>query len=234
MYPRVVSYRLEMVSKVREWLHQLRRTDRSTARLVGQAITALLDEGPSLGRPLVDRLKGSNLHNLKELRPRLQRHQRGARHLHIRPGTKRRPAGRWRQGWQLDGLVPASDPASGGALRRLPERKDAAMSTTHSYDRDSFLDEFFPEADERSQVEAGAQQLVNQSRAHRLAEMRRRLGLTQAEVAERMHVRQERVSAIERAKVDVSELRTLAAYIHALGGRMEVIADFGGERLVVG
>jgi hypothetical protein len=49
-----------------------------------------------------------------------------------------------------------------------------------------------------------------------------------------MHVRQERVSAIERAKVDVSELRTLSAYIRALGGRMEVIADFGGERLVVG
>jgi hypothetical protein len=43
--------------------------DRTTARLVGQAITALLEEGPSLGRPLVDRLKGSNLHNLKELRP---------------------------------------------------------------------------------------------------------------------------------------------------------------------
>jgi hypothetical protein len=65
----MVSYRLEMVSEVREWLHQLRRTDRTTARLVGQAVTALLDEGPSLGRPLVDRLKGSNLHNLKELRP---------------------------------------------------------------------------------------------------------------------------------------------------------------------
>jgi DNA-binding XRE family transcriptional regulator len=106
------------------------------------------------------------------------------------------------------------------------------MSTTHSYDRERFLDEFFPEAGERAQVEVGAQQLVNQSRAHRLAEMRRRLGLTQAEVAERMHVRQERVSAIERAKVDVSELRTLSAYIRALGGRMEVIADFGGERLV--
>lgn len=108
------------------------------------------------------------------------------------------------------------------------------MSTTHSYDRESFLDEFFPDSDERAEVEAGAQRLVNQSRAHRLAEMRRRLGLTQADVAERMHVRQERVSAIERAKVDVSELRTLSAYISALGGRLEVVADFGGERLVVG
>ena len=65
----MVGYRLEMVREVRDWLHHLRRTDRSTAILVGQAITALLDEGPGLGRPLVDRIKGSTLHNLKELRP---------------------------------------------------------------------------------------------------------------------------------------------------------------------
>jgi hypothetical protein len=53
-----VSYRLEMVNEVRHWLHRLRRTDRNTAILVGQAIAALLDEGPNLGRPLVDRIKG--------------------------------------------------------------------------------------------------------------------------------------------------------------------------------
>jgi hypothetical protein len=65
----LVSFRLEMVREVREWLHNLRRTDRTTAVLVGQAIAALLDEGPNLGRPLVDRIKSSTLHNLKELRP---------------------------------------------------------------------------------------------------------------------------------------------------------------------
>jgi DNA-binding XRE family transcriptional regulator len=108
------------------------------------------------------------------------------------------------------------------------------MNSTHSYDRESFLSEFFPDSADRAKVEVGAEALINISRAHRLAEMRKRLGLTQAEVADRMHVRQERVSAIERAKVDTSELRTLAAYINALGGRMEIIADFGGERLVVG
>jgi DNA-binding XRE family transcriptional regulator len=108
------------------------------------------------------------------------------------------------------------------------------MSSTHGYDREGFLTEFFPDTADRAEVEAGAQALINVSRAHRLAEMRKRLGLTQAEVADRMKVRQERVSAIERAKVDASELRTLAAYIAALGGRMEIVADFGGERLVVG
>ncbi|MFJ1458242.1 helix-turn-helix domain-containing protein [Nocardia sp. N2S4-5] len=108
------------------------------------------------------------------------------------------------------------------------------MSGTHGYDRESFLSEFFPDEADRSEVERGAQHLVEVSRATRLAEMRKRLGLTQAEVAERMHVRQERVSAIERAAINVSELRTLASYIEALGGRMEIIADFGSERLVVG
>jgi hypothetical protein len=69
VYRGCVACRLEIVTDVRDWLHQLRRDDRASAILVGQAITALLDEGPSLGRPLVDRVKGSNLHNLKELRP---------------------------------------------------------------------------------------------------------------------------------------------------------------------
>src|SRR5215468_10289730 len=64
-----MAYRLEIITEVRDWLHQLRRTDRASAILVGQAITALLEEGPGLGRPLVDRIRDSNLHNLKELRP---------------------------------------------------------------------------------------------------------------------------------------------------------------------
>lgn len=64
-----MSFQLEMVKEVRDWLHALRSNDRLTAVLVGQAIAALLDEGPNLGRPLVDRIKGSKLHNLKELRP---------------------------------------------------------------------------------------------------------------------------------------------------------------------
>ena len=69
VYDGRVTYRLAIVVEVRDWLHDLRRTDRASAILVGQAITALLEEGPSLGRPLVDRIKGSSLHNLKELRP---------------------------------------------------------------------------------------------------------------------------------------------------------------------
>jgi len=40
-------------------------------------------------------------------------------------------------------------------------------------------------------------------------------------------ITQGRVSAIEHAKPGATELRTLAAYVEALGGRLEIIADFG-------
>jgi hypothetical protein len=40
-----------------------------SADLVAAAIDLLAEHGPSLGRPLVDRVKGSKFHNMKELRP---------------------------------------------------------------------------------------------------------------------------------------------------------------------
>jgi hypothetical protein len=64
-----VPRRLVMTRQVRDWLHALRSGDPGTRRLVAEAIDCLLDDGPVLGRPLVDRIAGSRLHNLKELRP---------------------------------------------------------------------------------------------------------------------------------------------------------------------
>lgn len=58
-----------MVDEVRQWLHALRRTDQVTLRQISDALDLLAMEGPTLGRPIVDRIKGSTLHHLKELRP---------------------------------------------------------------------------------------------------------------------------------------------------------------------
>jgi hypothetical protein len=55
--------------QVREWLSHLVKEDPVTARLVRAAIRVLSEDGPALGRPLVDRIKGSRIKNLKELRP---------------------------------------------------------------------------------------------------------------------------------------------------------------------
>jgi hypothetical protein len=61
--------------------------------------------------------------------------------------------------------------------------------------------------------------------------MCRRLGFNQAQVAVRMAVTQGRVTAIENARPGATELRTIAAYVEALGGRLEIIADSGDQRL---
>jgi DNA-binding XRE family transcriptional regulator len=105
------------------------------------------------------------------------------------------------------------------------------MSEFHHYTRDEFLGEFFPDPADKAAITAGMDQLRAEQRAWRLTDMRRRLGITQAQVATRMGVTQGRVSAIEHARPGATELRTLAAYVEALGWRLEIIADFGDQRL---
>ena len=95
----------------------------------------------------------------------------------------------------------------------------------------SFLEEFFP--GQTDEVMRSAAALIAANRPRPLAEQRTRLGLTQAQVARRMGVRQERVSAIERAEPGATEVRTLASYVEALGGRLDIVADFGRDRIVL-
>src|ERR1700694_2477377 len=49
-----------------EWVDELEQPD---AEALLAAIRVLRDDGPSLGRPLVDTVKGSRHKNMKELRP---------------------------------------------------------------------------------------------------------------------------------------------------------------------
>jgi hypothetical protein len=55
--------------EVEAWFLDMCRTDPASADLVAEAIDLLAEHGPALGRPLVDRLKGSAFHHMKELRP---------------------------------------------------------------------------------------------------------------------------------------------------------------------
>ena len=58
-----------LLAPVDEWFLDLCESDPTTANRVMEAIDHLAQAGPGLGRPLVDRVHGSHLHNLKELRP---------------------------------------------------------------------------------------------------------------------------------------------------------------------
>jgi hypothetical protein len=66
----VAAWKLVVHPAVLEWLHEVRKADRLTAALIGRALEQVLNgRGPDEGRPLVDRIKSSRLHNMKELRP---------------------------------------------------------------------------------------------------------------------------------------------------------------------
>lgn len=52
-----------------EWLAWYGTVDSDSQALIVDAIDRLAEAGPNLGRPLVDRISGSRVHNLKELRP---------------------------------------------------------------------------------------------------------------------------------------------------------------------
>jgi PspA/IM30 family protein/helix-turn-helix protein len=119
--------------------------------------------------------------------------------------------------------------AARAAAERVPSGPAADGFT--AYLPESFLDEFFAGAETEVEIAAGA--LAARSRGYTLAEARQRMRLTQAQVALRMNVRQERVSAIERAEPGATEIRTLAAYVGALGGRLEIIAHIGDERITL-
>jgi hypothetical protein len=64
-----VAWEIYLTDDVLGWLDHLLRTDPDSHRQVVYAVETLAEAGPNLGRPLVDRVKGSTIHNLKELRP---------------------------------------------------------------------------------------------------------------------------------------------------------------------
>lgn len=67
--------------------------------------------------------------------------------------------------------------------------------------------------------------------AHRLAERRKGLGLTQTDVAERMGVTKSRVSQIERG--EASTVDVIARYVQAIGGHLQISAIFGDDLFIL-
>ena len=87
---------------------------------------------------------------------------------------------------------------------------------------------------DQNRVAAETERLHDVERSYRLQEIRKTRCANQASLADQMGISQSRVSRIERGELDHTELSTLRAYVAALGGTIEIVANFGDERLVVG
>src|SRR5580704_6689690 len=125
-----------------------------------------------------------------------------------------------------DAVLLSADVLLEARAGQAPEASARAYDDTRS-----LAEEFFP--GQAAEVEDGAAALAVRNRARTLAEERTRLGLTQTEVAQRMGVPQEQVAAIECAEPGTTDVRTLVSYIEALGGRLNLTADFGGDRVIL-
>jgi hypothetical protein len=70
-YTEEVRWEILLLEPVNDWFLALCKNAPAVADKVEQAVDELAIWGPQLGRPLVDRIHGSRIHNLKELRPRV-------------------------------------------------------------------------------------------------------------------------------------------------------------------
>lgn len=62
-------WEITLLEPVETWFLKLCEDDPESANRITDPLDFLAQEGPNLGRPMVDRIHGSRLHNLKELRP---------------------------------------------------------------------------------------------------------------------------------------------------------------------
>src|SRR5262249_35829750 len=139
------------------------------------------------------------------------------------------PADRGGQGGSVEDVVRPRDPPGGGTICGLPRRARKGrggrpMSGFSKWDRDGYRSRV---GEEEAARRRGA--IMAEQWGYQLAEQRKRLGFTQAGLAEIMGVTPGRVSQIEHG--EVSTVEALASYIAALGGRLELIADIGGHLL---
>lgn len=101
------------------------------------------------------------------------------------------------------------------------------MTSYTKWDRDAYIERVggLDEAERRRKA------LMARQSGQRLAEERKQRGLTQAQLAETMGVSPGRVSQIERG--ELSTIEAIARYVQALGGRLELVANFADHSLTV-
>jgi DNA-binding XRE family transcriptional regulator len=79
------------------------------------------------------------------------------------------------------------------------------------------------------EIESGARKMLALARGTQLGDARKEMGVTQKEIAAELGVSIARISQIEHGVV--SSFDVIARYVEALGGRLDLVADFGDRTL---
>lgn len=81
-------------------------------------------------------------------------------------------------------------------------------------------------------IDEAKERAIEEIASYRLAELRRALGITQAELATLVGKSQSAISQLEHGEIGLS-LETLRSIIHQLGGEIEITAVFDGRRVLI-
>lgn len=206
------------VGLVEEWIRSL---DPVSLQRVNAALEILEQEGPSLGRPLVDSMKGSRQKNMKELRPGSV----GATELRIlfifdpqhraicsSQGTN--------EAYGLSGTGGTLQSPMIGMMRIYERQENEQMGK-------SFRELQAELPVDREAVEAIKREMWAEVRSYRLRELREQTAMTQVQLAEALDVSQNRISRIENGDIERTQVDTLRRYVEAFGGKLhiEVVMD---------
>lgn len=74
------------------------------------------------------------------------------------------------------------------------------------------------------------EKLEAEIRAYRLKELRKELNITQVELAQQLHVSQNRISRIEHGDIERSQVDTLRKYVEAVGGKLTLEVQVGDRK----
>lgn len=81
-------------------------------------------------------------------------------------------------------------------------------------------------------IDEAKERAVDEIVSYRLVELRKALGITQAELATMVGKSQSAISQLEHGEIGLS-LETLRSIIRQLGGEIEIAAIFDGRRVLI-
>ena len=124
-------------------------------------------------------------------------------------------------------MVSTADSSGRGEVLGAPKTAWKTWNLEAELEANPKLREYM-ESDEHKSFE---RELVLSHQIYRLRLVRKRLGITQVELAKRMGVSQIRISQIENGKLESFELGTLVRYVEALGGKLSMSVELEGKHL---